>query len=95
MKTTKKTENPLLKRAKVEIEVEHHNKPTPKKADISKAVADLMKVAENLVVIEHIYTSFSSGVSKVIAYVYKDEAALKNMQIKKKKKKKAEPKPAA
>lgn len=98
MKITKNTENPLLSRTRLEIEIPHNRKPTPKKTDITKAIADLMKTTENLVVVEHIYTAFSSGISNVIAYIYKDENALKRMQIKKKKKKEkkaAEPKPAA
>jgi ribosomal protein S24E len=89
MKILQKKENPLFSRTSLKVEVEHKGKPTPTNADIKKRVAELMKVDEKLVVIEHIYTKFSAGVSEVIAHVYKNEKALENVKIKKKKKKEA------
>jgi len=88
MKILKKTENPLFSRMRLKIEIEHLNQPTPKKEEISKKIADSLKTKQELVKIEHIYTKFSPGISDVIAYVYKDEKALKKVQIKKKIKKK-------
>ncbi|MBU1204063.1 MAG: hypothetical protein KKG60_03280 [Nanoarchaeota archaeon] len=92
MKILEKTENPLLSRTKLKIDLDHSNQPTPKKEDIISGIAKTLNTKPGLIKLEHIYTKFSSGKSRIIAYVYKDEKTLKSIQKNKKKGKKTETK---
>jgi len=89
LKIIKKQDNPLLSRMEIEAEAEFFNEPTPRKEDIKKKIASMEKADEKLVVVKHIYTSFSGGKASVLVYIYKSEDELKKIEPKKKENKKS------
>jgi len=95
MKIIKQTHNPVLGRYQVELEHEHFKQATPKESDVLKEVAGVMKASPENVKVKHIYSGYGGGKSRIIAYVYENADALKNIEIfNKKAKKKEEKKPA-
>ena len=94
MKIIYDKEMPLLNRRRVSLEIEHLTSATPKKEDLRKKVADLLKENEELVFIRHAYTKFGEGISKIIAHIYKDKKNLEFFEKKKVKRKKKEKKNA-
>lgn len=93
MKKLKETTSPLLNRTRVEFEIEHFQKPTPKKADLKTQLAKELKVAEDTIHLKHIFSHFGSSKSKIIAEIYKTQEDLKKyVKIKKKKKESEAPK---
>lgn len=77
MKKLKETFSPLIHRTEMTFEVEHFEKATPRKTEISKNIASELKVSEDLIHIKKIITHFGSKKSKIIADVYKSKEELK------------------
>ena len=93
MKIIKQTYNPLLGRNQVELEYEHFKQPSPKGVDVAKEAAALLKAGPELIKVKHIYPGYGNGNSKIIVYVYESTEKLNAIEvIKKKAKKKEEPK---
>ena len=76
----------LMSRKEVTAKVTYTG-PTPKSAEIKKSLASKMSVDEKLIVIKHVYPVFGTGSAEVIAYAYKDEKALSDIEPKQKQKK--------
>mgnify|MGYP001566203550 CR=1 FL=1 len=96
MKIVKQVDAPLLSRKRVAIEIEHFGKSTPKKEEIKKEIANLLKTKEELVAIRHIYTKYGYGKSKVMVHVYDKLEDLQRLEKKKViVKKEKQPKPEA
>lgn len=94
MKLLKETQSPLLSRRRVEVLIDHNKAVTPTKAAVLKSLSDHFKTAEDTIFIQHIYTQYGEGASKVIANIYKDKASLEIVEIKKKQPKKDKAKAA-
>ena len=89
---TKKNENKLLNRTEIDGQISYDG-ATPSNAAITKALSDHFKIAENLVVVKHVYTIFGQTKAEIQAYLYKDRPTLEMVEfIKKKPKKNAEAK---
>lgn len=87
LKIIKKQDNPLLSRTEIKAELNFFKEPIPKKEDVKKKLASIEKANENLVVVKTIYSSFGTGKADVVAYIYKSEEELKNIEPQKKEKK--------
>jgi small subunit ribosomal protein S24e len=72
MEIQKKQETPLLSRTRVTAALIYDG-ATPSRQDIRKELSQKLKVAEELIVIKHIFTKFGSSKAKVIAHVYEDK----------------------
>ena len=81
LKINSKKEEPLLSRTKIDASIQFQN-ATPSYPEVTKQMAGILKVDENVVALRNIYTSFGLKNAKVIAYVYKDESAKKNVEPK-------------
>lgn len=68
------------------------DKATPSNANIKKAIAAALKVAEDVVVVKGIYTAFGHTQADVFAYVYVSKEMLDTYEQKKRNKKKAKKK---
>jgi len=77
MKKLKETFSPLIHRTEITMEVEHFQKATPKKTEMTKSLASELKISEDLIHIKKIITHFGSKKSKIIADVYKSKEELK------------------
>jgi ribosomal protein S24E len=100
LKISKRNENKLLSREEIEGELEFVNSATPNYDTVKKALADKLKVAEDCIALQHIYTSFGSSKGTFEARVYASKDILARVEPKKKEKKKkpgeeAEAAPAA
>jgi ribosomal protein S24E len=82
MKFLKKEKSKLLNRTDLVIELEHIGKSTPSNSDIKKQIASNLKTKEELIVIDHVYTKFGEGISKIHAKAYDSEKALKDIEPK-------------
>ncbi len=87
LKIIKKQDNPLLSRIEIKAELNFFKDPIPKKEDVKKKFASIEKANESLVVVKTIYSSFGTGKADVVAYIYKSEKELKNIEPQKKEKK--------
>ena len=83
MKILKQVDTPLLSRKRVEIEIEHFDKATPKKEELKKQISELLKTKEELVSLRHIYTKYGYGKSKAIVHVYEKLEDLQRLEKKK------------
>jgi ribosomal protein S24E len=84
-----------LNRTRVEYEIEHFQKSTPKKDDLKAQLAKELKAQEDTIHVKHIFSHFGSSKSKVVAEVYKTKEDLKKyVKVKKKKSTEGEAKPA-
>jgi len=79
---------PLLGRERINLEATFQNSATPKKEDIKKSAASLLKCDENLLAVRHIYTRFGNNKAKVIINLYESIDLLKMFEEKKPKAKK-------
>lgn len=99
MKKLKETTSPLLNRTRVEYEIDHFQRATPKKDELKKQLAAELKTPEDSIYLKHVYSHFGLSKSKIVADVYKSKQDLeKYTKIKKKVKKEAAvkaPKPEA
>jgi|SRR3989344_1995062 len=93
MRKLKETPSLLLNRNEVVYELDHFQKPTPKKEDIRKQLAESLKVNEDLIKINKVINYFGSTKIKIIADIYKTKEDLQALI--RKRKKKAEAQPAA
>jgi ribosomal protein S24E len=76
---TKDEHKPLLGRREILGKISYEA-ATPKRADIRKAVADKLKVKEELVLVNRIHTEYGSQSAKIIVHVYDDEKSLKGSE---------------
>lgn len=88
MKIVQKINHPLLKRDQVVFEVEHKGAKTPKTDELLQNIVEITKTPETLIKIKRIVPEYGAAKSKIIANIYRDENALKHIEIIKKKIKK-------
>lgn len=74
------TENPLLNRTEIRGVIVFQG-ATPSNNDVIAAIADKMKTDGNLVVMKHVYTTFSQQEGVFHGFVYKDAAAIKKAEV--------------
>ncbi len=85
LKILDKKDETLLSRTSIKADLTFQG-VTPSKEKVQQALASLLKVDENLVVIKKIRTLFGQEKAEVIAYNYESAKALKNIEPKKKEK---------
>ena len=72
-----KKENPLLDRTELEVLAHHAGKPTPTRDEMRQQVAAAMKAKMDVVLVDHMESSFGRGLTRGYVKVYKTkEAAL-------------------
>lgn len=73
-----KRENPLLDRTEVHFVVHHPNQPSPRREHVREALSNELNVKKELVVVDHLRSSFGVHDTKGYAKIYsKKEVALK------------------
>lgn len=86
----KEKETPLLMRKLIEVDVDNEKQKTPSETDIKKAIADMLKVKDEVLAIRKIKQQYGTGKSRVIAYIYNNPEALLKLEKANKKQKKKE-----
>jgi len=72
-----KKDNPLLDRTELEVLAHHTGKPTPTRDEVREHVAAAMKAKKDVVLVDHMESTFGKGVTRGYVKVYKTkEAAL-------------------
>jgi len=77
-----KTENPLFKRTEVKFKADHAGEPTPKRLDARAQLAAQLGVAEELIVIEKLASTYGRQVASGIARVYSSREQLERLEPK-------------
>ncbi len=94
MKIVKKEKSKLLPRIDIIAEASHVDKRTPSVEEVKEELSKSLKVDKELILVDHIYSEFGSGNSKVIAYAYDSKEEMEKVTKKGKKQKEAEAKAA-
>jgi ribosomal protein S24E len=102
MEAKERKKNAPMKREEVMFSVNHEGKATPSRADLLKEVASKLKVKDELLIIDKIFSTSGKSESEVTVLVYKKKddipkgklEKMKRRMEKKKKKPAEEPKPA-
>lgn len=68
-----KRENPLLKRMEVRFRVAHPNEQTPKRGDLRQALANVLHVTRDIVIVDSFQSEFGRSASRGYAKVYKSK----------------------
>lgn len=95
-----KQENPLLKREKVWVSLEHPGRPTPQRANLLKEISKKLGAKEELVIVDKIFSTKGGAASDIKVFVYKKKEDVPKDKLEKmkrrmeKKKKEAAPAPA-
>ena len=72
-----KKENPLLDRLELEVLARHIGLPTPQRDEVREQVATAVKAKKEQVVVDHLDTTFGTGITRGYVKVYKTkESAL-------------------
>ncbi len=69
-----KKENHLVDRVELEVVAKHQGAPTPKREEIRELVAVALKAERDQVIVDHLETSFGTGVTKGYVKVYPSKA---------------------
>ena len=88
------THKNLLPRKEVTVDIAFEQ-ATPNRKQIKQMVADKLKVKADLLIIRHIYTTYGGKEAKIVAYLYENEEAMKNLEYEKMMTKNSDKKPAA
>jgi ribosomal protein S24E len=70
-----KKENPLLERLELEVLARHIGQPTPKRDEVREQVATEVKAKKEQVVVDHLDTTFGTGLTRGYVKVYKSKQA--------------------
>lgn len=92
MKIIKQENSKLLPRIDIIAEVSHVGKRTPSSVEAREELSKTLKVDKDLILVDHVYSEFGAGVSKIIAYVYDSKESMERIIKKSKKQKEAEAK---
>ncbi|MBT4334398.1 hypothetical protein HOD61_01125 [archaeon] len=79
MKKINEKKSPMLSRIELELEIVHNEKKTPSRAELVAEIAKEFKKEKNTIYVDHIYTSYGKGKSKIIAYIYDSKEALEKI----------------
>ena len=77
----KETENKLLKRKEIVVEISNDG-ATISKQEIKSQLAKKLKADEKLIIINRIDSHFGSTLSSITAYLYEDEETIKKVSLK-------------
>lgn len=77
----REAENKLIGRSEVKVRIEHANEPTPSREIVRDKLAAQLNKDAKLIIIPDIKSSYGYGKSKCTARIYKDEAALKAIEL--------------
>lgn len=77
-----KTENPLFKRTEIKFKADHRGEPTPKRLDARAQLAAQLGVAEELIVIEKLASTYGRQLASGIARVYSSREQLEGLEPK-------------
>ena len=72
MEIRKERENKLLKRKEIEVYLDHTGKPTPTRLEILKELAKKLKVKEDLIIVDKIFSETGKACSRVKVLVYQN-----------------------
>jgi small subunit ribosomal protein S24e len=75
-----KKENPLLDRTELEVLAHHAGKPTPTRDEMRQQVAAAMKAKKDVVLVDHMESSFGRGLTRGYVKVYKNKEAAKAIE---------------
>jgi ribosomal protein S24E len=92
MKIIKQEKSKLLPRIDVVAEAIHVDKRTPSREEVKEELSKSLKKDKDLILVEHIYSEYGSGNSKIIAYAYDSKEDMERIIKKGKKQKEAEAK---
>lgn len=92
MKIISKEKSKLLPRIDVEAMINHFDKKTPSVNEVKEELSKNLKVDKDLILVEHIYSNFGIGSSKIIAYVYESKEDIDKITKKGKKQKESDKK---
>ena len=70
-----KKDNPLLDRTELEVLAHHTGKPTPTRDEVREHVAAAMKAKKDVVMVDHMESTFGKGVTRGYVKVYKTKEA--------------------
>ena len=70
-----KKDNPLLDRTELEVLAHHTGKPTPTRDEVREQVAAAMKAKKDVVLVDHMESTFGKGVTRGYVKVYKTKEA--------------------
>ena len=70
-----KKENPLLDRLELEVLARHIGLPTPQRDEVREQVAAAVKAKKEQVVVDHLDTTFGTGITRGYVKVYKTKDA--------------------
>ena len=89
--------NPLMKRDEYVLSIDHSGKPTPSRQELLKEIAKEIKAKEDVIIINKIFSSPGSPVSKarIHAYGKKEDIPADKLAKMEKRKKKETPKEEA
>ena len=76
LKTISEKKNTLIKRAEYMIQVSHAAQPTPVRADLMKEIAKFLKVNEDGILVEKIFSERGMAQSNAKVFVYKDKKSI-------------------
>ena len=82
----------LLPRTDVVAKIVHIEGVTPSEDNVKEKISKHFKCDKELINIEHIYTSYGLGVSKVVFYVYDDKKQMEKIVTKSRKQRDTEKK---
>ena len=68
-------DNPLLDRTELEVLAHHAGKPTPTRDEVREHVAAAMKAKKDVVLVDHMETTFGTGLTRGYVKVYKNKEA--------------------
>ncbi|OYT52238.1 MAG: 30S ribosomal protein S24e [Desulfurococcales archaeon ex4484_204] len=72
VQVVKERENKLVGRLEVHVIVNHIGKGAPSRLNLVKALSNLYKKGEDLIVVTKILTEYGIGISKAIVHIYSD-----------------------
>nr|MBA4404944.1 hypothetical protein [Nanoarchaeum sp.] len=82
----------VLPRIDVAAKISHLEGITPSNHHVKDELAKHFKCDKELVHVEHIYTNYGSGESKIVAYIYNDKKQMNQIITKSSKQREAEKK---
>ncbi len=68
-------DNPLLDRTELEVLAHHTGKPTPTRDEVREHVAAAMKAKKDVVLVDHMESTFGKGITRGYVKVYKTKEA--------------------
>ena len=83
LKTVSEKKNPLMKRTEYTIRVTHDAQATPTRAELTKELVRDLKVKEDCILVEKIFSGFGKAESDAKVFVYKDIVDIPNYKIEK------------